>query len=415
MLRFLIAIVASVVFLTSNVGYSQAPKKASQFPPVVAADVLAGSNVPFLQTSGASFTDARATAVDLFDAAWRLKTSGTSLLGTAGEVTFSRIGVGAAPSLTHLAVFTQPVATSGSPSVFVWTGAVHTTLDASVELSDGQFNFNRAIQLATGNYTTQRTIVMRPPTISFVASSTVTAVSNLYVSGATPAGTNALFTRSSTLELGAAAVGSGVTTSYGLYVSPNTGATNNYAGYFNGAVGIGQAAPSYRLDVAGGALGLRVVPAAGSSSGTLALLTGAAHTNLTASTESIQFRVNGSATMTFATGALTTERYAVIDAPTIAFAGASTLTNAATLAITGAPTAGTNATITNPYAFWVQAGTSKFAGLIEINTQAAPTTSLIGTFTNRYGGATNALGDPAIWFTIRAANGTTYLVPGYSQ
>ncbi|HZE50667.1 MAG TPA: hypothetical protein VE074_13950, partial [Jatrophihabitantaceae bacterium] len=40
----------------------------------------------------------------------------------------------------------------------------------------------------------------------------------------------------------------------------------------------------------------------------------------------------------------------------------STITTAATLAITAAPIAGANATITNPYALWVQAGLSLLAG-----------------------------------------------------
>lgn len=100
-----------------------------------------------------------------------------------------------------------------------------------------------------------------------------------------------------------------------------------------------------------------------------------ADTALTASTESIlnQFGGNTSAatvTRQFATGALTTQRENVFVAPTYAFVGASTLTNAATLAITGAPTAGTNATITNPYALWVQSGGVKFEGVLRLENQA---------------------------------------------
>jgi hypothetical protein len=90
-----------------------------------------------------------------------------------------------------------------------------------------------------------------------------------------------------------------------------------------------------------------------------------ADTALTASTECIGMQLGGNtsaATVTrqWATGALTTQRETVFVRPTYAFVGASTLTNAATVAITGAPAAGTNATITNALALWVQAGESSF-------------------------------------------------------
>lgn len=92
-------------------------------------------------------------------------------------------------------------------------------------------------------------------------------------------------------------------------------------------------------------------------------------TALTASVESILNQFGGStaqATVTrqFATGALTTQRENLFAAPTYAFVGASTLTNAATVAISGPPIAGTNATITNSYALWSQGGLSRFDGKV---------------------------------------------------
>lgn len=96
-------------------------------------------------------------------------------------------------------------------------------------------------------------------------------------------------------------------------------------------------------------------------------VTGAADTGITASTEQSDFYVNGARTLTFATGALTNQRCVRIAAPTLAFAGASTVTNAATLYVNAAPTAGANATITNAYAFWVDAGTSRFDGAVLFN------------------------------------------------
>lgn len=86
------------------------------------------------------------------------------------------------------------------------------------------------------------------------------------------------------------------------------------------------------------------------------VITGAAHTTLAASTEASDVNWNLARTVQFATGALTTQRAARIQAPTYGFVGASTLTNAATLSISGAPVAGTNATITNAWALWLETG-----------------------------------------------------------
>lgn len=104
--------------------------------------------------------------------------------------------------------------------------------------------------------------------------------------------------------------------------------------------------------------------AASSGAPTLLSLTGAAHTNLTASTEVIGVRFNFAQTKQHATGALATQREVVFDAPTYSFVGLSTITNTATVAITGAPIAGTNATLSNTYALWVQSGKVQIDGSI---------------------------------------------------
>lgn len=75
---------------------------------------------------------------------------------------------------------------------------------------------------------------------------------------------------------------------------------------------------------------------------------------------------NPALTYTWDTGAITSQRFFHLTAPTMAFDGASTVTNAATLAISGAPSAGTNATITNPYALWVESGVSRFDGNVSL-------------------------------------------------
>jgi hypothetical protein len=93
-------------------------------------------------------------------------------------------------------------------------------------------------------------------------------------------------------------------------------------------------------------------------------LIGAASTGLTADTEAIDVDINLGRTVQFTAGGgtFTNQRAVVIRAPTYSATAAETITNAATVAITGAPSAGTNMTITNPYALWVDSGTTRFDG-----------------------------------------------------
>ncbi len=100
-----------------------------------------------------------------------------------------------------------------------------------------------------------------------------------------------------------------------------------------------------------------VLPAvATTGSPTAFRVTGAAHTTLTASIEAPDVNINLNRTVQFSTGALTTQRAFLIQAPTYSFSGASTLTDAATLGISGAPVKSTNATITNTHGILIQAG-----------------------------------------------------------
>lgn len=96
----------------------------------------------------------------------------------------------------------------------------------------------------------------------------------------------------------------------------------------------------------------------------LMTLTGAAHTGLTASTENTDVDVHLGRTVQWATGALTLQRFMRIRQPTIGFVGASTVTNAATLQIDGAPIAGTNATLTETAALRVLTGAAAAKGIV---------------------------------------------------
>jgi len=85
-------------------------------------------------------------------------------------------------------------------------------------------------------------------------------------------------------------------------------------------------------------------------------LVGAAHTAVTASTEASDLHLDIGRTVQWATGALALQRAINIEAPTYAFVGASTVTNAATVYIEGGPVAGANATLTDSWALWIGDG-----------------------------------------------------------
>lgn len=93
---------------------------------------------------------------------------------------------------------------------------------------------------------------------------------------------------------------------------------------------------------------------------------GVADTAMTSGVEQSEVFFNLAQTRQYATGALTNHRVFKLHAPTLGFVGASTITNAATFYIDNAPTAGTNATITNAYALWVDAGTARFDGALTV-------------------------------------------------
>src|SRR3989344_4457433 len=127
--------------------------------------------------------------------------------------------------------------------------------------------------------------------------------------------------------------------------------------YYNtGNVGIGTTGPSAQLHV------VQAVNTSGTP--TSFLIAGAAHTTLTASTEATDINFNLARTVQFATGALTTQRAFLVQAPTYGFVGASTLTTATTMEISGAPIAGTNATITNAYGLRINAGQATAVPLV---------------------------------------------------
>jgi hypothetical protein len=91
---------------------------------------------------------------------------------------------------------------------------------------------------------------------------------------------------------------------------------------------------------------LNVAPTQTAGSASTLQVTGADYGATPASTEIVHFNFIGGAELSKATGAQALARTFNIEGATYNFAGASTITNAATLQISAAPVAGTNASIT---------------------------------------------------------------------
>ena len=263
-----------------------------------------------------------------------------------------------------------------------WTPAAYTALTASAENIDVDFALNRTVQFATGALTLQRAAVFRAPTYSAVGASTIANAATLAVDGPPVAGTNATITKGWSATFGpvAATTIGAVSNAVGIFGSSttqlvirNTG--NSVEGLFQAAstsafVGTTTGHPlalitSNNTRAQWDTQGKLVLSPGTTSSGVVAdfVLTPAANTGITASTESNVFRLNTSTRTWATTGTVATQRDFLFTAQTYASASASqTFTDAATVAISGAPIAGSNAVITRGWALYVQGGDVCLAG-----------------------------------------------------
>ncbi len=142
----------------------------------------------------------------------------------------------------------------------------------------------------------------------------------------------------------------------------------------SGNVGIGTTGPTGNLSVS------QTIAATGALKGIV--YTGAVNTNQTLSTEIPSLTLT-TAGRQWATGALTTQREVLITQPTYSFVGASTITDAATVGIAGAPIKSTNASITNTHGLLVQAGavsTATNSYGITVNAQTGATNNYAAAF-----------------------------------
>lgn len=153
-------------------------------------------------------------------------------LATLADGTYVRLD-GTNDPMTGGLTITQAATTGTAEGSFTLTDGTHTTLTASTERHMVRINPNTSQQWATGAITTQRMVRIDAPTLAFVGASTVTDAMTVSISGAPIQGTNATLTSTHAFYIAAGAVGS-ATTSYGLTVNAQTGATNNYTAQFLG-------------------------------------------------------------------------------------------------------------------------------------------------------------------------------------
>lgn len=113
-----------------------------------------------------------------------------------------------------------------------------------------------------------------------------------------------------------------------------------------------------KLGIGGSPVATLDVTQSNSTSGTPwgLLYAGGTHTGLSASSEVMDWDVAIDRTVQWLVGAKTNQRAIFFRTPTYAFTAASTIDSAATVAIQGAPIAGTNATITDSAALWLNSG-----------------------------------------------------------
>ncbi len=280
---------------------------------------------------------------------------------------------------TPFITYTQPAHTGGAQPGFLWTAGALTSQTTATEVTDINYNLSAVMKMVDGTVALQRAFIIQGRTY-------------------TPQTTALTITTPITLDVAPPIAGSGTTFTNGPYAIRSQGnilisGGTKFDFTTGGTVGIGttdnnifnlKTGNTTRLSI--GTQGTIV------HSGTAQVTSqiffkstqpdntggvsngwqfiGGTLTGQTASTEVIDFNINNTAIKTWANGAITTQRDNLIQHRTYAHAsGSNTITTAATLAITNAPqTTGGFTTITEPLAWWVQAGNTRLDGNLKLGT-----------------------------------------------
>lgn len=270
---------------------------------------------------------------------------------------------------------TPVLQTTGSPTGLLYTGPANTTLTASVEATDINFNLARTVQFSTGALTTQRAYRIQGTTYAAVGASTFTNGITLDVE-APIASTNVTITNNRALRINGAfelsgSIGDAIiftgsssslstirqnTTTSGIQILGNNSASSTAVP----DIALGSTATRtagnilevqdngvarFRVGFWGGVTIQQKARTSGL--GTSLAIVNNNHTSQTLSTE-INNISSSTYTRQWATGALTTQREILWAQATYGAVGASTFTTCVGTEIQP-PTAGTNVTITNLY------------------------------------------------------------------
>lgn len=264
----------------------------------------------------------------------------------------ANVGIGISSPTGFLHVSQSALTGTPAPS-FIVTGPAHTLLTASTEYHDVYFNLARTVQFVTGGITLQRAIRIAAPTYSAVAASTITTAATMQIDGAPNQGTNVTLTETIALR-----ITTGITSGKGLVIQASGGQTGNLQEWqASGGTVIGKVTGTGAFDLAPTSVSATTaVPAL--------KITGAGHSNLTASTEYNHVHFALSPSVQFAAGSLSMLRAVRIASPTYAAVSASTCAMAATVSIDGAPVASTNMTLTESVALYVATVGAERKGII---------------------------------------------------
>lgn len=261
--------------------------------------------------------------------------SGASTVMTFPAATTTLAGLGTTQTFTGVNTFTPAARTSGAASYFTVTTPADTAQTAATESIGASFTAGTRTW-ATGTLALQRERVFAAPTYAFAGTSTLTTAINVDIADPV-AGTNATITNRYALRAGATRLTST------LLVDGTSTLVGN-------------------TDVSGR------LRSSGNQSVTAWTTTGQAF-DVAAATFTD--------TSTAAAGVVASRALNTFNQPTLASTNAITVTNAANVYIANAPAAGTNTTITNTYALWVDNGNVLFDG----NLSVGGTATITGTST----------------------------------
>lgn len=199
-------------------------------------DASATATSIFVNSSGA----ATPNAMNIYQAqnasmVFTTNNSARYTISGAGAHSFNNTTSGSA---NNFLTFTQAANTTTGGALAIFTAGAHTTMAASTEITDINFNLSATEQHSTGAITLQRDSRIQGRTHSFVGASTIT---DMFAHAVIPSrvGANGTATRGGGILVETVNVingGTAVPDGYGILSNAPTGATRNWAAGFVGDV-----------------------------------------------------------------------------------------------------------------------------------------------------------------------------------